>query len=117
MSRMGSQTEALRYALAHELEDHIESPLRLAGFHKVVIALALGPLEFRHLALVDAMRHGDDPALRRLPEHFRKPDNGYGAGSDEISEHLPRSHGRQLIDIADHSCPNVSSMTGPSALN
>ncbi len=97
----GIETKALRNAFAHEFHDHVKSAFGFVCFHEVVIALAVGLLESRHLALVDAVRHGDDPALRRLPEHFREPDNWDGARSNEIGKHLPWSDGRQLIDIAD----------------
>jgi hypothetical protein len=56
---------------------------------------------FRHQAPVDAMRVDDDPALGRLPEHFRQPHHRHGARGDDIGEHLAGTDGRQLVHVAD----------------
>ena len=44
---------------------------------------------------------GDDAALRGLPEHLGQSDHWYGTRRDYIREHLPRSHGGKLVDIAN----------------
>ena len=76
MSRTGSRPKRRRDAVAHDVHQLADAVLGLGGFHEVVIAVALAGFgEFRHLALVDAVRVDDDPALRRLPEHLRQPDH------------------------------------------
>ena len=66
--------------------------------------VALGGLLFEvwQLALVDAMRGGDDAACGRLPEHLRQPDHGNRPRADHVGQHLARPDRRQLIDIADN---------------
>src|ERR1700740_2857825 len=40
-------------------------------------------------------------ALRGLPEHLGQSDHLYGTRRDYIREHLPRSYGGKLVDIAN----------------
>ena len=54
-----------------------------------------------HLALVDPVRVGDDPALGRLPEHLGQPDHRHRARGDDVGQHLPRPDRGQLVDVAD----------------
>ena len=55
----------------------------------------------RHQALVDPMRVGDDPALRRLPEHLGQPDHRHRPAGDDVGQHLARPDRGQLVDVAD----------------
>ena len=43
----------------------------------------------------------DDPARRGLPEHLGEAHRGYSPRADDVGQYLPRSDGRQLVDIAD----------------
>ena len=54
-----------------------------------------------HLAVVHAVRVDDDAAGRGLAEHLREPDDGDGAGVDDVGQHAARPDRRQLIDVAD----------------
>ena len=40
-------------------------------------------------------------APRRLPEHLGQPDHRHRPRPDEVRQHLPRPHRRELIDVAD----------------
>ena len=53
------------------------------------------------MTLIDAMGGGDNAALRGLPEHLGQSHHWYGTRRDYIREHLPRSHGGKLVDIAN----------------
>ena len=76
-------------------------PKRL-GIRDCTISLAVGFREIGHPALIDLVGVGDDPALRRLPEHFGQPDCGDGSRADDVGEDLPGADGWQLVDVPDN---------------
>jgi hypothetical protein len=45
---------------------------------------------------------GDDPATGRLAEHFGQADDWDHLARDDVSQHLARANGGQLVDIADN---------------
>ena len=52
-------------------------------------------------APIDPVGVGDDPALRRLPEHLGQSHDRHRAGSDDVGQHLAGPTDGQLIDVAD----------------
>ena len=66
--------------------------------HEIKVA-ALDSDEVRHLALVNAVRIGDYPALGGLAEDLSQPHDRHGTRGDDVGQHLPRSDRWQLIDI------------------
>jgi hypothetical protein len=75
--------------------------LGILGWNEVEVALARRRAQTGHRALIDAMGVDDDPARSGLPEHLRQSHYGHGARADDIGQHLSRSDGRHLVDIAD----------------
>ena len=94
------QTETLGQAFADDLDDLGDPVLRILGADKVKVAPAIRPLQIRHLALVDPMGIGDDPALGGLPEHLGQAHHRHSTRADDVRQHLPRPDRGQLVDIA-----------------
>ncbi len=49
----------------------------------------------RHVALIDAVRGRDIPAVPGLEEDPGQPDHGHDAAVDQAAQHPARPHGRQ----------------------
>ena len=62
----------------------------------------VGAGQVRHLAAVDPVRVGDDPAGGRLAEDLGQPHHRHRAGADQVGQHLARPDRGQLIDVAHH---------------
>jgi hypothetical protein len=46
---------------------------------------------------------GEDPAVRRLPEHFREAQGRDSAALDQVMKHGARSNGWKLVYVADQN--------------
>ena len=101
MSRIGVQAETLGDADLHQFQDALNGGLGIFGRNEVEVALAGRRAEIGHCALIDAMGVDDDPARGGLPEHLGQSHHGHSARADDVGQHLPRSDGGQLVDIAD----------------
>ena len=64
-------------AVAHELQQSCYGRLGILGIDKVEVAMADGRAQVGQLALVDAVRHGDNAALGRLPKHSGQTHHGH----------------------------------------
>ena len=120
----GIEPEALRDAGLDQFDDPGGRGLRILGRHEVEVAVACGSGEIGNGAPVDAVRAGDDPALRRLAEHLGQAHHGDCTGGDDVRKHLSRPHRGQLVDIADdqqrgpaghQGCPGGSVSTTPQS--
>ena len=101
MSRIGVQAEAFGDAGLHQFQDALNGGLGIFGRNEVEVAVAGRRAEIGHRALIDAMGVDDDPARGGLPEHLGQAHHGHSARADDVGQHLPRSDGGQLVDIAD----------------
>src|SRR5882672_4233677 len=97
----GIETEARGNPNFHELNNALHGDLRLFRLDEVEIAIVSRRAEIGNYTLVDAVGGGDDATLRGLPEHLGQSHHWYGAGRDDIREHLPRSYGGKLVNIAN----------------
>jgi hypothetical protein len=61
----------------------------------------------RDLSPANPVGIGDDPAVRRLPEHFGEAHGRHHAALDQVTEHGARPHGRKLIHVADQNQPGA----------
>ncbi len=61
----------------------------------------------RHLPSANPVRVGDDPAVRRLPEHFGEAHDRHDAALDQVLKHRARPHGRKLVHVADQNQPGA----------
>jgi hypothetical protein len=90
--------EARRDTLAHDRQYFPR--FRVLRVDKVEFA-AFGADVIGHLALADAMRGGDDPALGSLTEDLAQTHDRYGNRRDDVGQHLPLSDRWRLISIAN----------------
>jgi hypothetical protein len=75
------------------------------------IGTRIGSTHIGHLPSADAVRVGDDVAVRSLPEHFGETHDWHDAALDQVPKHRARSHGRKLVYVADQ---NQSGAVGDS---
>jgi hypothetical protein len=94
--------EARRDTLAHDRQYFPR--FRVLSVDKVEFA-AFGADVIGHLALADAMRGGDDPALGSLTEDLAQTHDRYGNRRDDVGQHLPLSDRWRLISIANQLHP------------
>ena len=101
MSRIGFKPKRFGNAGLHQLQDALNGGLGILGRNEVEVAVAGRRAEIGHRTLIDAMGVDDDPACSGLPEHLGQSHDGHSARADDVGQHLPRSDGWQLVDIAD----------------
>src|SRR5208337_1352951 len=99
MSRIGFK--AFGDAGLHQFQDALNGGLGIFGRNEVEIALSGRSAKTGHRALIDAMGVDNDSARGGLPEHLGQSHYGHSARADDVGQHLPRSDGWQLVDIAD----------------
>ena len=97
----GIEAEPPRDAGLDQFDDAANGSLRVIGRHEGEVAILLGPVEFRHLPLVDAVGIDDDPALGSLAEHLGQAHDRDGARLNDVREHLAGPNRGKLIDVAD----------------
>ena len=101
MSRIGLKPKRFGDAGLHQFQDALNGGLGIFGRNEVEIALSDRSAKTGHHALIDAMGVDDDSARGGLPEHLGQSHYGHSARADDVGQHLPRSDGWQLVDIAD----------------
>src|SRR5713226_1436412 len=67
------QTKPFWNSLLHQLDQRCCDLLRVVPLDEVEIGTRVSPTHIGHLPSADAVRVGDDLAVRRLPEHFGEP--------------------------------------------
>ena len=89
---MGSKPKRFGMRCLDQVHDQRNGRLGLCRVDEVEVALALGLCKIRHLALVDPVRGGDDPALGGLAEHLGQAHDRDGARLNDVGQHLAGSH-------------------------
>ena len=102
MSRTGSRPEPAGDAGLHQIDNARCGRLRVVGLDEVEIAPGLGAGQVGHLAAVDPVRAGDDPAGRRLAEDLGQPHHRHRPRTDQVRQHLAGPNRRELIHVAHH---------------
>ncbi len=93
------ETEALRDAFGHHLQQLLQCAIGILGVHEEAIALTR-LAERRHLAGIDRVRRHHDAALGRLAVNFSQARHGHAARVDDVGQHLPGADRRQLVDVS-----------------
>ena len=81
--------------------------LRLGDLDHVEVAVLARLGRLRHLAAVDPVGIDDDPALGGLAEHLGQSRDRQAPRGDDVSQHLPRPDGGQLIHVAHEQQPRM----------
>jgi hypothetical protein len=97
----GIEAEARGDPGFHQLDDALHGDFGVFRLHKVEIAISSRRAEIGNYALIDAVGGGDDAALSGLPEHLGQSHDWYRARRDYVRQHLARSHGGKLVNIAN----------------
>src|ERR1035438_2654449 len=96
----GIELEFVWNAALEQIEEHGRNSLGLLPLYEIEILVGVPGWQFWQEPLVDPMRIGDDPAAGSLPEHLRQPCYRHDAAFDQVAQHQPRAHRRQLVNIA-----------------
>jgi len=99
--------KSLRNPVLHQLHQRCHNLLRIVPLDEVEVGTRAGSAHVRHLPSLNAVRVGDDVAVRSLPEYFGEPHNWYDAAFDQVMEHRARSHRRKLIHVPDQNQPRA----------
>src|SRR5262252_7791428 len=94
----GVEPKTSRDPLLHDRQNLLNTLFRVRRINEIKIA-ALDRGQRRHQALIDAVRIDNDPALSGLAKDLGQAYNRHGARCDDVSQHLPRPDGRQLVDV------------------
>jgi len=89
----------LRQPLPAQFHHQIYYGRWIPSAHKEKVAVLRIP-QFRHLSLIDGVRCTDDCGSLGLAEDFGKADHPDSPATDEVAEHVPWPHGRQLILVS-----------------
>src|ERR1700724_725331 len=95
--------KSLRNSFLHQLDQCCHNLLRIVPLDKMEILAWVCFLQLRHLPSADAMRRCDDPAVRRLPEHFSEADDRHYTTFDQVPKHRPRPNRGKLVHVADQN--------------
>ncbi len=95
---VGVVAELRRDALRDDVEDEVGGALGVVRREQEEIPRRA--VAHRHLAAIDAVRVDDDVAILRLAEDRIEPRHRDYSAGDEVAQHVPRPHRRQLIHIA-----------------
>ena len=96
----GIEAEAPGNAFGHERQDGFRNDPGVAFFDEVEIVFIRSRLAQRHLSGIDAVGVDDDAAALGLAEDFVQDHHRYQARGDDIRQHAPRAHRRQLVHVA-----------------
>jgi hypothetical protein len=95
------ETKPFWNSLLHQLDQRRGDLFRVIPFDEVEIGIRVGSAHVGHLPSADAVRVGDDVAVRSLPEHFGEPHDWHDPALDQVLKQRARSHGRKLVYVAD----------------
>src|SRR5215469_205239 len=84
--------------LLHDRQQLLNTLFRVRRINEIKIA-ALDRGQRRHQALIDAVRIDNDPALGGLAKDLGQAYDRHGTRCDDVSQHLSRPDGRQLVDV------------------
>src|SRR6516164_4497180 len=84
--------------LLHDRQNLLNTLFRVRRIDEIKIA-ALDRGQRRHQALINAVRIDYDPALGGLAKDLGQAYDRHRARCDDVSQHLPRPDGRQLVDV------------------
>jgi hypothetical protein len=84
------ETKPFWDSLPHKLDQGCDDLFRLVPLDEMEVGTRVGSTHIGHLPSADAVRVGDDPAARRLPEHFCEAHGRNDAAFDQVMEHRAR---------------------------
>src|SRR6516164_9969979 len=99
--RYSSRGEVPRDTCLHQFDDQRHGGFGIVRWHKIEVALALGPGEVGNGAPVDLVRAGDDPAVGGLAKDLGQAHDRHRAGRDDVGQDLTRADGGELVEVAD----------------